>query len=376
MEVITISIEQMGKNIAKATAKVIRCNRDFRYLFIPYLVDNSKDQNNSVKAKIIVQKKSAQEKWEDLNTLTLKQMQPDQWFNIDISSSELDTILNYCLELKKHYKEEGKRELFNSKRVMILAEGEKSQDAEDLINIMKEKPEVKEVVAQILSKNIDPYVLTEYISIEENKSKFLEKLSFEQANDIYTRLRQKITNVKIMKENINNSSEKFWQDFFTKNPNMLFSIIPSIFQIVCEQPYLGGKAIDNSGGKVSDYLYKFGTRNSCLIEIKTPVTDLVSNSYRDSYYPPSTELTGAIIQIRKQKDKFMKDYNTLKTESQEKGIHFDAYDPKCYVIIGNSDKLTPEQRADFELFRNSLKDIEVITFTELIQKLELLSQYI
>ena len=60
----------------------------------------------------------------------------------------------------------------------------------------------------------------------------------------------------------------------------------------------------------------------------------------------------------------------------KKGIDFSVYDPKSYIIIGNTSDLTPFQLESFELFRNSLKDIEIITFNELIDKLRMFQKYI
>lgn len=374
MEVITISIESKARDIAQARAKVIRKNSRFRYLFIPYVLDNHKDPEKSVKAKIIVQKKNQSDKWEDYNSLKLTDMNPEQWFNVDLSSSELDTIINYCLELRKHYAEEGKGELFNSQRVMILTDGEKSEDVDEFIKILKEKQEVKEIVAQIMKDELDIYSVVQFLSLDENNKDFIKEISINDANKMFDNLKTKILNVKYMNDNISNCDETFWQKYFTSNPNILSTIFPSVYQIICEQPFLGGKAIDNKGGKISDYIYEFGTRNSCIIEIKTPCTPLLSNSsYRDSF-PPSNELSGSILQIRKQKDKLLKSYNNLKVESLEKGIEFDAYDPKCYLIIGNISELDNVKQSDFELYRSGIKDVEIITFDELIRKMKILSQ--
>ena len=43
-------------------------------------------------------------------------------------------------------------------------------------------------------------------------------------------------------------------------------------------------------------------RYALIIEIKTPSTELMSKEYRNNVYCPSSELSGSIIQIRKQKE--------------------------------------------------------------------------
>lgn len=48
---------------------------------------------------------------------------------------------------------------------------------------------------------------------------------------------------------------------------------------------------------------------------------------------------------------------------------------KCVVIAGST--LTePVKRRSFEVFRNSCKDVEVVTFDELLNKLKLLHKYL
>ena len=64
--------------------------------------------------------------------------------------------------------------------------------------------------------------------------------------------------------------------------------------IVNEKAYVGGKAVDNKGGGLVDFLVKNQlTNNVALIEIKTPGTELLSkNEYRNGVYNLSEELTG------------------------------------------------------------------------------------
>ena len=53
--------------------------------------------------------------------------------------------------------------------------------------------------------------------------------------------------------------------------------------------YVGGKAVNNQGGNVVDFLIQ---RNGDVtrIEIKTPMTDLLGGEYRKGVYPPSRDL--------------------------------------------------------------------------------------
>ena len=68
----------------------------------------------------------------------------------------------------------------------------------------------------------------------------------------------------------------------------------------------------------------------------------------------------------------MKNYNAIWRESYEEGINFKAFDPKCYLIIGNTSELNAKQIESFNLFRNELRTVEIITYDELLSKMEIL----
>lgn len=97
-----------------------------------------------------------------------------------------------------------------------------------------------------------------------------------------------------------------------------------------------------------------------------------TNKYRDNVYAPSQELTSSIVQVKEQKDSLMKNYNAIWRESHEEGINFKAFDPKCYLIIGNTSDLNAKQLESFNLFRNELRIVEIITYDELLSKMEIL----
>ena len=101
MQVLNLFIEREGNNIATTNGVIIKHNTQFRYIFVPSLVDNPNDPTKNVRARIIVQKKKKNENWEDFNSLKLSDLRAGEYFNVDIPSESLDIILNYCSELKK-----------------------------------------------------------------------------------------------------------------------------------------------------------------------------------------------------------------------------------------------------------------------------------
>lgn len=174
-------------------------------------------------------------------------------------------------------------------------------------------------------------------------------------------------------ENKNNANEEYWQSFFSKYSHIIsqaFSIPTYIFN---DKAYLGGKSIDNSSGKLIDFVYRTNnTNNLNLIEIKTPQTKLVGNKYRGTY-ALSNELTGSINQLLQYKDSLTKEYYSLKAKSKD---DFEIFNSKCLLIIGNTSMLNDLELESFELFRNEFKSIEIITFNELFGKIEIIMELI
>lgn len=109
-----------------------------------------------------------------------------------------------------------------------------------------------------------------------------------------------------------------------------------------------------------------------LIEIKTPTSDLLSGKYRQTF-SISTELSGGINQTLKYKHKVLRHYAGLMADAED-DEKFEAFNPKGVLIIGNYEKEIDEltKKEAFELFRDNLSNIEVITFDELFKKVDLL----
>lgn len=167
-----------------------------------------------------------------------------------------------------------------------------------------------------------------------------------------------------------NGSESRWQALFDANPFILSMVFGYPAVLVASGSPVGGIRFGGNGQKIADFIYKNDrTQNAAIVEIKRPDTDLVGSLYRGEVWPPHSKLTGSITQVIDQRAKFIKTLPLLKDNSDYYEIESHAID--CVVIAGR----TPEdrdQRASFELFRNQLKDVRIVTFDELLCKLELL----
>lgn len=179
--------------------------------------------------------------------------------------------------------------------------------------------------------------------------------------------------LKIWDENQENSEEEFWQKVFWNNSIVLSQIFSFPVIFIENKAYVGGKSINYKGGNVVDFLLANKlTENTALVEIKTPKTRILGSQYRASVYSISADITGAIVQISNYKDSLTKEYHTLVNKDEEN--KFNAFNPQCVVIAGTwrNEITTPAHRKSFELFRNGLKDVQLITYDELFHKIEIL----
>jgi hypothetical protein len=172
--------------------------------------------------------------------------------------------------------------------------------------------------------------------------------------------------------NEENDDEEFWQGVLTQNSFLFAQLFSFPVIILDNKAYVGGKGISNRGGNVIDFLCANNlTRNAVLVEIKTPVTRLLGAKYRGDIYNASNELSGSVIQVTNYKNSLMQNYMTLADPEEER---FEAFDPRCIVIVGNIDSELADrtQKKSLELFRMGLKDVQVITYDELFGKVEFL----
>ncbi|TKA91601.1 Shedu immune nuclease family protein [Halopseudomonas bauzanensis] len=164
------------------------------------------------------------------------------------------------------------------------------------------------------------------------------------------------------------ATEGKWQKFLADNPFILDMAFPYPVKVVCERPYVGSMCFSGSGANYSDFLMVAkSTGNVALIEIKHPQQDLLKTpKYRNNTYAPSFELSGTVAQIINQRASVQRSINDL-SDNLEEPVH--AHAIQAIVIIGRTPTDKHLRRA-FEQYRNSLKDVSVVTFDELQQRLE------
>jgi len=107
--------------------------------------------------------------------------------------------------------------------------------------------------------------------------------------------------IETWKINKENKTEEFWQKTLFDYLEIIAQVFSSPVVLSEQKAYLGGKSVDNTGGKEIDYIFKNKiTDNIILVEIKTPKTNLLGSAYRGGY-SLSKEFTGALVQLLKYK---------------------------------------------------------------------------
>lgn len=169
--------------------------------------------------------------------------------------------------------------------------------------------------------------------------------------------------------------EAAWQTFFVENPFILSFAFGYPVVKVEGHASVGGKKISGDGEKIADFLYKHHlTGNTALFEIKTPATALLEKrEYRDGIYGPSKEFSGAVSQVLDQRYQFQTHFASKVLASKRYDLA--SYAVGCCVIIGRLPIDAHEQKS-FELARTNSKDVEVVTFDELLDKLKQLCAFL
>jgi len=108
-----------------------------------------------------------------------------------------------------------------------------------------------------------------------------------------------------------------------------------------------------------------------IVEIKKPATPLVKakKPYRNGVFAPSADLSGAVTQVLFQRSALHSNWLIHQSRDELRESRPDVV--KCVVVAGFTPNAEAHRRS-FEVFRNSCKDVEVITFDELLGKLKLL----
>jgi Domain of unknown function (DUF4263) len=174
--------------------------------------------------------------------------------------------------------------------------------------------------------------------------------------------------LELWEQNKDNADEDFWQRELTARPFLLNQLLGASVVIHKDKAYVGGKGVSDIGGKYADFLLSHEILdNVTLVEIKTPETQLLQSwPYRMGVYGASSHLSGGLTQLSVQRHKLITSYPTLKLEEPSLTV----LNPRCVLLSGSVEREldAADKRESFELFRNGLRDVDVVTYDELFAR--------
>lgn len=171
-------------------------------------------------------------------------------------------------------------------------------------------------------------------------------------------------------------TEPHWQTFFEQNKFVLSMAFARPVELTHTQFRAKGSTLTGAGAQIGDFLFKEYGQALAIVEIKTPETALLQGtSYRgQDVFGPNSELSGAMTQVLFQQSELRQRWMTHVHDNPALGVS-GADVIKCVVVAGRM-PTDPSKLRSFEVFRNACKDVDIVTFDELLSKLELLEKHL
>lgn len=368
-----IDVVSRSAMTADATPVVLSSTERFRFRFMPMLVDNQNNPEQSVRGKLLLERKSKNEKYFPTDSVapcekvTRGSAKNGDWVEIELHSEE---TYNLFMGLKKLYDLSGCMNgiPFGSARFAQI-----DSSFSSFLEVIQNDPSAARMIGEPQNFELIKILLQliTQTSSHESLKNSLSSLANENLQALTTSASlEGLKRVEaLMRENLDNGKEEFWQQkVFNENQWVLAQIFSCPCTIYAQKAFVGGKSLDNKGGNVCDFIYRNKmTQNVALIEIKTPCTAIVGKPYRETY-SMSLDMSGAVNQVLNYRDELQKNFSTL-TRDLEEADTVRAFSPKCVVVIGKISTLNAKQQKAFELYRNSFNNLTIITFDELHQKI-------
>ena len=368
-----IDVVSRSAMTADATPVVLSSTERFRFRFMPMLVDNQNNPEQSVRGKLLLERKPKNEKYFPTDSVapcekvTRGSAKNGDWVEIELHSEE---TYNLFMGLKKLYDLSGCMNgiPFGSARFAQI-----DSSFSSFLEVIQNDPSAARMIGEPQNFELIRILLQMITQADSHESlkNSLANLANENLQALTTSASlEGLKRVEaLMRENLDNGKEEFWQQkVFNENQWVLAQIFSCPCTIYAQKAFVGGKSLDNKGGNVCDFIYRNKmTQNVALIEIKTPCTEIVGKPYRETY-SMSLDMSGAVNQVLNYRDELQKNFSTL-TRDLEEADTVRAFSPKCVVVIGKISTLNAKQQKAFELYRNSFNNLTIITFDELHQKI-------
>lgn len=172
-------------------------------------------------------------------------------------------------------------------------------------------------------------------------------------------------------------NEDWWQQFFEQNLFALQLLFggPTVF--IDSQVSIGEGDNAAKGKKIADYLLKESmTNNAALVEIKKPSTKLMRRRpYRTGIYGVQGEISEAVTQVLDQALQLTR--HEADTKRRTRDVTWVSSAPRCFVVAGSASELdTADKKKSFNLYREHLSGVRLVTYDELLGQLVTLRDFL
>lgn len=175
-----------------------------------------------------------------------------------------------------------------------------------------------------------------------------------------------------------NVSEPHWQMFFKTNSWIFgYGLDYRFLGILQREARLSDADVDGKNTVTSDFLLG-SSHFTVVVELKLPTTPLFGTSInRSRAWSLSRELMDSVSQILAQKVEW-EVKSRREPQFTEGGAKIDQHtrDPRAILVIGHTNQFNGSDREGlhkahtFELFRRNLRNVEILTYDELLERAE------
>ena len=372
-----IDIKKKSFSVADGSEIILRETQSTKMVFLPTLINDPYRSTSGVRGKIVFLKKGFKEEWTRYKEVEANNMKAGQWTQLELSLDETQKLLDglqQCNLILKNFSVESSRYSFWDEEEVI----EKNK-ADQIMSLLSKQDTLIDELLDTENNHLIEKVF-QWISQKKDINQIVSKLDSLEIDDLdkvnsvvgLTKLKRVLS---IWEDNKNlQQSEKFWQDVLKENTWILSQIFSTPTVLIQKEAYVGGKAYDNKGGGMVDFLLANPfTKDSVLIEIKKPQENLLHIQPYRELHPPHTNIVGAVSQVLNYKLSLLSKIDGIVASSfkQGKNIDFEVVNPSCVVIAGRLDSLNNQlERNSFEIYRKELATVTLITFDELFDKVK------
>jgi hypothetical protein len=356
-----VEVTSTSPHSAVVSDIVVREGHQVRLIFRPEIVDNPSNPAARVRGRFLYQRKGKRDSWVDFDRQPLSSLKKGEQFQLEIKAGELLPLLKDLGALYRIHRDQGVRHgrVEFVKVSEHFAEVLRMGDRELQDFLTANRGDAVSTLRRVLRW------LSEGPSVAQH---FADDSAALPELNALVGLANLRSVVGIWEANSSNPAEEFWQDVFARHAFVLSQVFSYPIIVLRGKAYVGGKRLDNAHGNLVDFLAHVpGSGEAVLIEIKTPMTDLLGAMYRQDVFPPSAALSGALSQVLHYRESLMHSLRSLNDEASPRLL---GAEPRCVVIAGSVERELADQarRRSFERFRERLLGVTVLGFDEVFAR--------